>query len=108
LYSVLAYSVSQRTSELGVRMALGADGSAISKLVVWQGLKPALVGIAAGIAGAWGGTRLLQTSLYEVSPMDPGVIAGVVALLVMITLVACFVPAWRATRIDPAVALRVE
>jgi putative ABC transport system permease protein len=108
LYGVLAYSVGQRTSELGVRMALGASRSAISKLVVLQGFKPALVGIALGVAGGIAGTRLLQSSLFEVSPIDPAVIGGVAVLLIAITLAACFVPAWRATRIDPAVALRVE
>ncbi len=108
LYGVLAYSVSQRTSELGVRIALGAGASAISKLVVWQGLKPALAGIVIGIAGGIAGTQLLQSVLYEVSPTDPSVLAGVVALLTIVTLAACFVPAWRATRIDPVIALRAE
>jgi len=108
LYGVLAYSVIQRTSELGVRMALGADGPAITKLVLWQGLKPALVGIVVGIGGGLAGTRLLQTLLYDVSPSDPIVLAAVVALLVIVTLAACFVPAWRATRINPVVALRTE
>src|SRR5262249_13886880 len=108
LYGVLAYSVSQRTSELGVRIALGADSPAISKLVVWQRLKPAFLGILAGFWGAIAGTRLLATQLYEVSPNDPAVTTGVIVLLVAITLAASFVPAWRATRIDPVVALRAE
>ena len=108
LYGVLAYSVSQRTSELGVRIALGAGRSSITNLVLWQGLKPALAGIAAGIGGGVAATRLLQSLLYNVSPADPVVLASVVALLVAITLAACFVPAWRATRIDPVVALRAE
>jgi predicted permease len=108
LYGVLAYSVGQRTSELGVRIALGAGSPAITKLVVWQGLKPALAGIAVGIAGGIAGTRLLQTMLYEVSPTDPAVLAAVVALLMLITLAASFIPAWRATRIDPVIALRTE
>src|SRR5262249_11179991 len=108
LYGVLAYSVSQRTSELGVRIALGADASAISKLVVWQGLKPALAGIAIGTAGAIAAPPLLRSILHEVSPSDPPVLFGVVALLIAITLGACSIPAWRATRIDPVVALRAE
>lgn len=108
LYGVLAYSVSQRTSELGLRMALGADGTAITRLVVWQGLRPALAGIVLGIAGGIGGTELLQSMLYEAKRNDPAVIGAVVALLVVVTMASCLVPAWRATRIDPVVALRAD
>ena len=108
LYGVLAYTVGQRTGELGVRIALGADTKKIARLVLWQGLKPAIVGIVLGLAGSLAATRLVQTMLYDVKPGDPIVLAGVVILLVMITLVACFVPAWRAARIDPVTALRAE
>jgi putative ABC transport system permease protein len=108
LYGVLAYSVGQRAGELGVRIALGAQGSAITRLVVWQGFKPALEGIVAGIAGGLAGTRLLETMLFEVKPNDPVVSVGVVVILIAITLAACALPAWRASRIDPAVTLRSE
>jgi len=108
LYGVLAYSVSRRTGELGIRIALGARGSAITRLIVWQGLKPALAGIAVGTGGGLAATRLLQTMLYDVSPTDPAVLAAVAVLLLTIALAACLLPAWRATRIDPVVALRVE
>jgi predicted permease len=106
LYGVLAYSVGQRVNELGVRIALGAQGSAITRLVVWQGLKPTLLGIVVGIAGGSAATRLLETMLFEVKPNDPMVIATVVTLLAAIALAACAIPAWRASRIDPAIALR--
>jgi ABC-type antimicrobial peptide transport system permease subunit len=105
---VLAYSVGQRTGELGVRIALGADTPKIARLILCQGLKPAIAGIVLGLGGSLASTRLVQTMLYDVNPSDPIVLAGVVVLLVMIALVACFVPAWRATRIDPFTALRAE
>jgi predicted permease len=108
LYGVLAYSVGQRTNELGIRMALGADSPSIAKLVVWQGMKPAAIGIVAGVLGGFGATRLLQSVLFDVSPNDPGVMAAVVALISVIAMAASLVPAWRATRIDPVVALRAE
>jgi predicted permease len=108
LYGVLAYSVRQRTGEIGIRMALGAAPADITRLVVWQGLKPAGIGIVAGLAGAAAATRLIQGVLFEVSPMDPPVLASVAVLLGAISLAASLAPAWRATRIDPVVALRNE
>ena len=108
LYGVLAYSVNQRTNELGLRIALGADRSSISRLVLWQGMKPVLVGVLAGMAGSVAVTRLLQTMLFEVSPTDPTVIGAVVLLFLGITAGACSLPARRATRIDPVIALRSE
>jgi predicted permease len=108
LYGVLAYSISQRTNELGIRIALGAQAPSITRLVVWQGLKPALGGIIAGIAGAFATTRLLRTMLFDVKPGDPIVASCVVALLAMVTLLASAIPAWRASRIDPAITLRAE
>ena len=77
-------------------------------MVLWQGLKPAVAGIAAGLAGGAAATRLLQSLLYEVSPADPVVLSAVVALLAIITMAACFVPARRASQIDPVVALKVD
>ena len=108
LYGVLAYTMQQRTSELGIRIALGASPSGIARLVLWQGLKPAAAGLLVGLVSSLGATRLIQTLLYEVSPMDPQVLAGVIVLLAVVSMIACLVPAWRATRIDPVVALRAE
>jgi predicted permease len=108
LYGVLAYSVGQRAGELGVRIALGAQTPVITRLVVWQGLKPALAGIAVGMAGGLAATRLLETMLFEVKPNDPIVTSAVVVTLMAITLAACALPAWRASCIDPAITLRAE
>jgi predicted permease len=106
LYGVLAYSVGQRTNEIGVRMALGADSRSITGLIVRQGLTPALGGIAVGIGGSLAGGRLLKTMLYDATPSDPAVLGAVAALLAAITLAACLAPARRAIKIDPAAALR--
>ena len=108
LYGVLAYMIGRRAGELGIRIALGAPGSAITQLVVWQGLKPAIAGVLAGIAGGLACARFLKTLLFQVSPADPAVLAAVVILFFVITLAACAIPARRAARIDPAVALRAD
>jgi predicted permease len=106
LYGVLSYSIEQRTAELGIRLALGASTGQIARMVLWQGMKPAALGIVAGLAGGAAATQLLETLLYGVKPADPQVLAGVVALIVLVSAAACLVPAWRSTRIDPVVALR--
>ena len=108
LYGVLAYSVGRRTSELGVRMALGADGAAITRLIVLQGLKPAMAGIAAGLLAGSVANGWIRTQLYDVVPGDTSVAASVAVLLIAITLAACIIPAWRASRIDPSCALRSD
>lgn len=108
LYGVLAYSISQRTNELGIRIALGASTPVIARMVIGQGMKPAAAGIVAGLLLGSAATRLLQSLLFEVQPNDLPVLIAVVAILSAIALTACFVPAWRATRIDPVVALRAE
>jgi len=108
VYAVLAYTVSQRMQEFGVRIALGASARDILGLVIGRGLLLAAAGVAAGLACALAVTRLMSGFLYGVSPFDPGTFAGVPALLGMITLLACYVPARRATRVDPIVALRSE
>jgi len=108
LYGVLAYMIGRRAGELGIRIALGAPGSAITQLVVWQGMKPAVAGVLAGIAGGLACARFLKTLLYEVAPADPAVLAAVVILFFVITLAACVIPARRAARIDPVIALRAE
>ncbi len=108
LYGVLAYSVGQRTNELGIRIALGAAPPDITRLIVWQGMKPAAIGIVAGLLGGLAATRWLESVLFEVKPNDPVVMISVTLLIAAIAILASYVPAWRATKIDPMVALRAE
>jgi predicted permease len=108
IYGVLSYLVDQRKRELAIRMALGARAGQVVRLVTAQGAWPVATGIIAGLGGALGVTRLLQTLLYEISPRDPVVFGGVVMLLGLVALIAVAAPARRATRVDPVVALRDE
>lgn len=108
IYGVLAYTVSQRSRELGIRMALGAARARVLRLVIGQGMALAVVGIAIGVVGALLLTRLLANQLYAVTATDPMTFAGVAALLAAIAFAATLVPALRATRVDPVVALREE
>ena len=108
IYGVLAYSVSLRTREIGIRMAIGADRGHLLRMVVAEGARLVVVGAVIGLLGALWLTRLLQSQLYEVSPTDPGVLVGVVILLFAVAMLACFIPARRATRINPIDALRSE
>jgi predicted permease len=108
VYGVVAYAVGQRTQEIGVRMALGATAADVVRLVLWQGMRPALVGLAAGLAASVAAGRIIRGLLYETSPADPLTLAGVTALLVAVVLAACLVPSRRATRVPPAIALRGE
>jgi len=108
LYGVVSYGVSQRTTEIGIRMALGAGSGDVSRMVVMQGMRPALAGLVLGLVGAGLASRVLQTLLFGVSPIDPLTFAAVPPLLLAIAVAACYVPAWRATRVSPTIALRSE
>src|ERR1700722_16656459 len=108
LYGVLSYVVSQRTGDIGIRMALGAQSSEVRRLVLVQGMKPALAGIIVGLVGAVFGTQLLRSLLFGVSPGDPLTFVAVPLVLLTVAVIACLIPALRATRIDPTMALRQE
>jgi putative ABC transport system permease protein len=108
IYGLMAYSVAQRTQEMGIRMALGADRDTIRKLVVWQGMRLALVGVAVGIVASFGLTRLLSTFLFGVKPWDPAVFVSAPLMLTAIALVAVWPPAARASKVEPMQALRAE
>ena len=108
IYGVMAHSVAQRTQEIGVRMALGAQLRDVLKMVLRSGLTLALIGIAIGMSGAFFLTRLMRTLLFGVTPTDAVTFASVAAILFVVALLACYIPARRATKVDPLVALRYE
>jgi putative ABC transport system permease protein len=108
IYAVMAYAVTQRTREIGIRLALGAGQSRILKLVLGQGVMLAIIGVALGVAGAYAVTRVMARLLIGVTPTDPFTFAAVALFLTASAILACFVPARRATRVDPILALRVE
>ncbi len=108
LYGVLAYAVAQRKSEIGIRMALGANHADVSALVLKEGMKPAAAGIMAGLLGALFATQVLKSLLFGTAPTDPLTFCLVPLLLLAIAALACYIPAARATRIDPTLALRTE
>ena len=108
IYGVIAYSVTQRTQEIGIRLALGAQRRDVLAMVMRQSALLALAGIVAGGIGAFALTRLMADLLFEVRPFDPVTFAGVAGLLAAVSLLASWVPGHRATRVDPVVALRAE
>jgi predicted permease len=108
IYGLMAYTVQQRTQEIGIRLALGAATGNVRKMVVFQGMRLALVGVAIGVAAALGLTRVISTLLFGVKDKDPVVFTSVAILLALVSLLAVWVPARRATRIDPVIALRYE
>jgi predicted permease len=108
LYGVLSYLTAQRSGEIGIRMALGAQRQEVLRLMLSNGLRPALYGLTLGLAVSIGAVRLIQSMLYGTRPLDPAIFAAVAATLLVVAVLACLVPAWRASRIDPLQALRTE
>jgi predicted permease len=108
LYGVLSYLMTQRTTELGVRMALGAQRDQVLRLMLFDGLRPAILGLVLGSAASVGITQLIRSMLYDTRPLDPAVYVTVTLTLLMVATLACVIPAWRASRLDPMQALRAE
>ena len=108
IYGVMAFAVTQRTQEIGIRMALGARTVDVLKLVVKHGMKLALLGMVIGLAGSWAITRFLEKMLVGVEPTDVLTFSAVSVFLLLAAFVACYLPARRATKVDPLVALRYE
>jgi predicted permease len=108
LYGVLSYLVTQRTTEIGIRIALGARRGHLLQLVMLDGLRPALIGLVLGIAGSVAATQLIRSVLYATRPLDAVVFVSVIATLLLVAAIACLIPAWRAARVDPIQALRAE
>jgi putative ABC transport system permease protein len=108
LYGMLAYSVAQRTHEIGIRTALGAQHGDVLRLIIGQGMTVVFLGIVAGLGGAFAASRLLRDLLFETSATDPFTYAAVAGALALVAILACWIPARRAARVDPLTALRYE
>jgi putative ABC transport system permease protein len=108
IYGVMAYGVSQRAHEIGLRLALGARGGDVMKVVVKQGMALAITGVAIGLGASYALTRLMKTLLFGVSPTDLATFVIIALLLIVVALLACYIPARRAAKVDPMVALRCE
>jgi ABC-type antimicrobial peptide transport system permease subunit len=108
IYGAVAYTVEQRTGEIGVRMALGAQTRDVLRLVVRQGMSPVILGLIIGLAGTFAVGRLLTAQLYQISPYNPLLLGATAIVLALAALLACLIPARRATHVDPIQALRTE